>query len=314
MLPLVAALLLATGPAPGAGEEFSFADPAIIESSGLVVDAVSGLFVTTNDSGDEGRLFVVDPSDGTTVGLTRWRASTGQADPVDVEALAPAGPGAVWVGDIGDNDGVRDSVRLFRVPVGRGTRDVVVDPYELIYPDGARDAESLLLDPRGRVLVVTKGLFGGEVLRSEQPLTLGRPAILTQVGDAWPLATDAAFFPDGRHLIVRSYGSAAIYSYPALRQVGEVGLPDQQQGEGVAVDAAGQVFLSSEGEGSQVLRVPLPAPSPSPPPQVSDPAPAPPTKATDPVWWRGGLGGLGLGGLLGLGVVVVLLRTLRPRG
>lgn len=330
MLPYVAALLLAVGPAPGAAVEFSFADPAILESSGLVVDARSGLFVTTNDSGDGGRLFVVDPADGTTVGVTRWRSSTGQADPVDVEALAPAGPGEVWVADIGDNNGVRDSVRLVRVPVGPGERDVVVDSYELAYPDGARDAESLLIDPQGRVLVVTKGLFGGEMLRADQPLAADRPTALTRIGAALPIATDAAFFPDARHLIVRSYGSAAVYSYPSLKKIGDFGLPDQQQGEGIAVDAAGDVFLSSEGEGSQVLRVRLPsgvrramAPAePEPSVSPSDPAtgagdagdapqgtaPDAPEAAEAP-WWR-----WGVGGLLGLGLVLLLVRTLRPRG
>ena len=90
-----------------------FEDPAIVESSGLVV--VDGLFVTTNDSGDSGRVFTVDPATGETVGVTHW-----SDDPVDVEALAPAGGGEVWVGDIGDNRAERASISVVRVPVGRG--------------------------------------------------------------------------------------------------------------------------------------------------------------------------------------------------
>ena len=61
---------------------FAFADPAIVESSGLV--AQDGLVYTTNDSGDTGRVFAVDPASGETVGVTRWAA-----EPTDVEALAP---------------------------------------------------------------------------------------------------------------------------------------------------------------------------------------------------------------------------------
>jgi hypothetical protein len=50
---------------------FRFQDPAIVESSGLVV-LPDGRFVTVNDSGDESRVFTVDPASGKTVGVTRW--------------------------------------------------------------------------------------------------------------------------------------------------------------------------------------------------------------------------------------------------
>ena len=87
-------LLGAAAGAPGAADHpaFRFADPEIVESSGLVVlpgaGRDAGLVVTTNDSGDSGRVFTVDPATGDTVGVTSW-----PTDPDDVEALAPAGPG-----------------------------------------------------------------------------------------------------------------------------------------------------------------------------------------------------------------------------
>ena len=86
----------AVAPADEAQVVFSFRDHEIVESSGLAV--VDGLVVTTNDSGDSGRVFAVDPATGKTVGVTEWAD-----DPTDVEALAPDGHGGVWVGDIGDN-------------------------------------------------------------------------------------------------------------------------------------------------------------------------------------------------------------------
>ena len=68
------------------------------------------LVVTTNDSGDTGRLFTVDPRTGQTTKVTQW-----SDDPTDVEALAPAGDGLVWVGDIGDNTARRDSVSVISI-------------------------------------------------------------------------------------------------------------------------------------------------------------------------------------------------------
>ncbi len=232
--------------------EFSFRDPAIIESSGLVVE--HGLFVTTNDSGDSGRVFTVDPGTGRTVGVTHW-----SEDPTDVEALAPAGQGAVWVGDIGDNSASRDSVQVTRVPVGRGDRTVDATTYELTYPNGAVNAETLLSDPdTGRLYVATKDVFGGDLYQAPARLDATRPNRLRPLGPVLPIATDGAFLPDGEHVILRDYSRAVVYTFPGLEEVGSFRLPDQDQGEGLAVTADGAVFVSSEGQAEPVLRVPLP--------------------------------------------------------
>ena len=87
----------------------------------------------------------------------------------------PRGAVEVLVGDIGDNAGVRDSVRLLRVPVGRGDRHVTPTTYDVVYPDGAQDAETLLVHPvTGRVLIVTKGVFGGKVMAAPRRLSTER--------------------------------------------------------------------------------------------------------------------------------------------
>lgn len=230
---------------------FVLQDPAIVESSGLVV--VDGRVVTTNDSGDTGRVFVVDPRTGRTVGVTRW-----SRDPTDVEALAPAGPGHVWVGDIGDNAGERRSVSVTRVPVGAADRTVAATTYELGHADGGRDAEALLTHPlTGRLHVVTKGLLGGEVLAAPTVLRPGGVNRLEPVASAPALVTDGAFLTYGGALVVRGYGRAVVLSYPSFEQVASWDLPAQEQGEGLAVDGA-DLLLSSEGERSAVLREPLP--------------------------------------------------------
>lgn len=229
---------------------FSFADPEIIESSGLVVH--DDLFVTVNDSGDGARVFAVD-DDGETVGHTTW-----DADPADTEALAPAARSTdVWVGDIGDNLGQRSSITITRVPVGEGDRSGAVASYELVYPDGAHDAETLLVHPRtGQVFVASKE-FIGTLYAAPRELSDGSNR-LEPAGEVLGIATDGAFFPDGRHLVLRDYGSAAFYTWPGLELVREVELPDQEQGEGIAVDEDGKVYVSSEGEHADVIEVELP--------------------------------------------------------
>ena len=99
----------------------------------------------------------------------------------------------------------------------------------------------------------------GSLYAAPERLSAGKPNRLEEVGPVLGIATDAAFFPDGRHIIVRNYTQAAVYSWPELVEVGRFGLPDQQQGEGIAVADDDTIYASSEGLHAPVLRIALPA-------------------------------------------------------
>jgi hypothetical protein len=235
---------------------FSFVDPAITESSGLV--DLGDAMMTMNDSGGAPVLYTVDGRTGRTIGRTTY------ADRVeDVEALAPGrGPsaGRIWVGDIGDNDQRRTSIRVYRVLAGLGDSRVTAPSYDLVYPDGAHDAESLVVDGRGRLFVISKGLLGGTVYAAPATLRDDRPNRLRPVAEVGIWATDAALFPDGRHVLVRGYDTAAIFTFPGFRPVASLDLPHQRQGEGVSIGSSGRIRLSSEGRSSPVLEITLPDP------------------------------------------------------
>jgi hypothetical protein len=292
---------------------FSFVDPSITESSGLVDLGQS--MVTANDSGNAPVLYTVDSRTGRTVGRTTYADHT-----EDVEALAPGrGPsaGSVWVGDIGDNDEQRNSVRAYRVVPGPGSRRVRAPSYELVYPDGAHDAESLVVGPAGRLFVITKGLLGGTVYAAPRVLSTAHPNRLTAVARVGIWATDAALFPDGKHVLVRGYGTAAIYTFPGFVPVATLDLPHQRQGEGVSIGDSGRIRLSSEGRNSPVLEVALAdrvvAAMAGATPSATAPAPATPAAAphaTDRAahgWLLVVAVGAGAAGL------VILLLLVRPR-
>lgn len=250
--PFVVGAFVVSNPLRPELEAFTFTDPEIVESSGLVVR--DGLAVTVNDSGDSGRVFVVDPDSGDTVGTTTYTP-----EPEDVEAVASAGPGEVWVGDIGDNRAAREDITVTRLPVGEGDRASTGTSARLAYPDGPRDAETLLVHPRtGRLYVVSKGVLGGRVYAAPPRLDEDRVNTMERLGPVLGVATDGAFFPDGRHLMLRSYGRAVVYHWPSLEPEADLELPRQQQGEGLAITEDGEVLLSSEGREAPVLRLPLP--------------------------------------------------------
>ncbi|MGD9958185.1 hypothetical protein [Nocardioides sp.] len=224
-------------------------DPAITESSGLV--ARDGTFFTINDSGGEGVVYVIDGDTGRTVRTIDFSAS-----PRDVEALAPGvSSSELWVGDIGDNDAVRGRVSV--TSVGRFEQP---RRYRLSYPRGPVDAEALLVNPvTGRVYLASKEIFGGTLYAAPVELRRNRVNELTDIGDVGSVVTDGAFFPDGRHLILRGYLRATVYAFPSLKSVGSFALPREPQGEGIAVSPAGKVFVSSEGANEPILSVTLPS-------------------------------------------------------
>jgi hypothetical protein len=311
LVALLVALPFGAGVATGTGEEdaqplFRFEDPAIVESSGLAL--ADGLVVTVNDSGDEARAFVVDPATGRTVGTTRWE---GGAE--DVEAVAPGGGRTVWVGDIGDNGADRDTVSVIRVPVGELDQTVRGERFTLRYADGPADAEALLVHPTtGRLVVVTKGVLGGELYEAPRTLVAGAPQRLQPRGPVMPVVTDGAFLPDGDHLVLRDYARAVVYAWPSLEQVADVALPQQRQGESLAVTDEDTLLVGTEGLRSPVHEVALPAlddPRPTAAPSTFSregrEIPEDPDAPRDPWPWL-------VGPLVAAVSLVVLFFALRP--
>ena len=218
-------------------------DPAIVESSGLVV--ADGLFVTTNDSGDTGRVFVVDPADGRTVGVTHW-----SDDPTDVEALAPAGRGARSGSATSATTRARATVTITRVPVGRATARVAATSYRLAYPDGAarrRDPARATRSPAGSTSPprtssaarctpsrATCSATATNRLHADRPRAADRHRrrVLPRRDGTWSCATTAR---------------PSVYAWPVAAAGRHLRLPAQRQGEGIAVAATGRSTSRPEG-------------------------------------------------------------------
>lgn len=285
----------ATGPAPGevaaalCGGTEILSDPApavesteLTELSGLVASRRAlGVWWAHNDSGNEGRLYVVGPN-GEDGGST---AIEGAAN-VDWEDLA-IGPGPdgdlLYVADIGNNIGDRDTVVIDVVAEPDATAELppsvaVERSIELTWPDGARDAEVLLVDPTSsRLVIVTKSFVG----RSEVLTADGRadgPTEMTKVGTV-DLRAAADLPPDdasanvilglgaatagdvtaaGDVVVIRTYGTALVWPREKGQSLAEAIVGNEPceaptaaepQGEAIAVDADGEGYRTiSEGE------------------------------------------------------------------
>jgi hypothetical protein len=287
LLPVVGVLLLCA-PAWAADTRIlcTIRDARIPESSGLAASA--DRLWTVNDGGSRLSVYELDHACGVR------RTITGPIDPYDVEDLARAADGTLWLADTGDNSLNRPTVALERLrPDGSATL------FRLTYPDGPHDAEALLLMPSGQVYIATKEPLAANVYTPVGPLSASEPTALRRVASIGLLptgtaggpvgtagqvvVTGGAVSPDGRSVALRTYTDAYVWSVPsgdvagALRsgQRTRLALPATAQGEGLAFSSDGRSLLTStEKLPGPVHVVPLGDADPAP-----DPAPAPATSA-----------------------------------
>jgi hypothetical protein len=237
--------------------------PGLPEASGVAVSRrVPGRLWVLNDSGQP-LLFALDAR-----GSVTGRISVPGAVVEDWEAVSvgpcPAGS-CVYVADIGDNEASRRRVTIYRVPEP-GPADGsarAADAFHATYPDGAHDAETLLVTPDARLFVVTKGntgpvtlyafpreLHAGETTRLERISRLGDEASAADTR-----ITDGSVSQDGRWVVLRTGDALRFYDASELfagtwREVHRVTLDalDEPQGEGVA-SGEREIFLVGESGG-----------------------------------------------------------------
>ena len=184
----------------------------------------------------------------------------------DWEAIAVGPCGAsscVYVGDIGDNQGTRESITVHRLPEPLPTDRAAParEAFHATFPDGPHDAEAMFVSSSGEIFIVTKGETGPVALyrfgpspESGSTTVLHKVAVLRTgriARDQW--VTGASASPDGRWIALRTHDAA--YFYEAERFLkGDVKPPmkfdatrlKEPQGEGIALGVNGTVFLVGE--------------------------------------------------------------------
>jgi hypothetical protein len=234
------------------------------EASGLAASRkVPGRLWAHNDSGQP-VLFALDARGAVT---GRLRLTGVKVEDWEAIAVGPCPAGScIYVADIGDNDAARKQITVYRVPEpadGNGSV-AVTDVFHARYPDGAHDAEALLVAGDGRLHVVTKGETGPIALyRFPSELRSGSTHQLERVGApaatrpaATARITDGSVSPNGEWAALRTGSSIAFYRAADLlagqwREVSRVDLASlkEPQGEGVALGNDNTVFLAGEGGG-----------------------------------------------------------------
>jgi hypothetical protein len=237
--------------------------PDLPEASGVTSSQrTPGRLWTHNDSG---HLLVALDTEGRVT--TRVRVSGVAIE--DWEAVGvgrcPAGS-CVYIADIGDNAAKRQRITIYRLPEPGAEESVTAtDTFHATYPDGAHDAETLLIAADGTLYIVTKGETDAVGLyRFPRELRAGATHQLERVGSgraskkgaAADRITDGSVSPDGTWVALRTRQGFTLHRAADLfagnwTEAGRVDLTTvgEVQGEGITIADDGTVYLTGEGGG-----------------------------------------------------------------
>jgi len=263
-------------------------DELLEEASGLAASVNNpDLLWTHNDSGDKPRIFLIDKTG--TVKATVWLDSAKNRDWEDM-AIGPGpeeGKTYLYIGEIGDNESEYNYKYIYRIeePVidVTKTKDTTIQKVDAIkfqYPDGLRDAESLMIDPLTKDLfVISKRELKANVYRLPYPYSINKlntvERVITEIDFDLTSHVDtirknnetlikgyhpkfyyqiaaADISPDGNEVLVKSYSTVYYWrrqkneSIASLLQRPPMQLPydPEPQGEAICFDNKGKGYYT----------------------------------------------------------------------
>ena len=232
-------------------------DDGLDEISGMAISRVlPGVMYVHNDSGGEAAVYLLD-SLGNNLGKIEF-LETKNRDWEDI-AVGPGkeGKSYIYVGEIGDNNAVHEEVVIYRIPepgASNTTSQIDTEKTVLKYPGGARDAESLMVDPiSGDIYIISKrdslntlyrlpaAKFGESEVELEELIKL-----------PFTSATGADISADGSQILVKNYFQIFYWKRKAGESIAQamtrepIQLPysPEPQGEAIGFRPDGKVFYT----------------------------------------------------------------------
>lgn len=246
---------LFTGPNKVAliGEEF------IEETSGMAVSRKNPSWIYVhNDSGGEPEIYILDTL-GTFLGTLRLEGVKNR----DWEDLA-VGPGPIddqtylYIGDIGDNFGNAEDLIIYRIPEPDSLENIITATPEIIrltYPDGPKDAETLLVDPiSGDLFVLTKREAKNTLYKASRDLLTDGSNITLEKVMQLPitLSVGGDIAADGSQVLIKNYW--VIYYWARIegesleetlsRKAVLLPYEPEPQGEAIAFEPKGNAYFT----------------------------------------------------------------------
>ena len=131
----------------------------------------------------------------------------------------------LYIGEIGDNNGEYGQYAVYRLPEPKNLTDAPgpVERIRFTYPDGPRDAETLLLDPQTRDLyIVSKREAKVHLYRLAYPQSTSQTMTAELLGELpYTYVTGGDFSPDGSEIVLRTYTNVFYWKRTANQSVAD---------------------------------------------------------------------------------------------
>ncbi|GAB3717658.1 hypothetical protein GCM10027592_59900 [Spirosoma flavus] len=195
-----------------------FADPTVTPVAAGLIDEASGMADSRSmpgnlwinqDSGSPAELTLLGYD-----GKVKGTFKVPRFDNRDWEEIA-IGPGPkdgtnyIYIGEIGDNFSQNPLCQIYRMSEPATLQTTVTDAERINfkYPDGARDAEAMFVDPLTKdIYIISKREENVHLYTLPYPQNINEVATATYLGQLpMTFVTGAAISPDGTEIIVRSY-------------------------------------------------------------------------------------------------------------
>ncbi|MBX2964791.1 MAG: hypothetical protein KF845_01510 [Cyclobacteriaceae bacterium] len=240
----------------------------IDEASGLVASRINpGMLWTHNDSGDKPRIFLIDSLGRYTA--TGWLNGITNRDWEDIALGGGPLPDKtyLYIAEIGDNLARHPHKVIYRIEEPLFTGDTVfhideVDSIRFVLPDGARDAEALMIDPQTKDLYIfSKREPAVNLYRLPYPQSTTEIITAEKVLEKLPftLIVAADWSADGKEILIKNYQQVYYWQREQHEPVTDVLrrspgiLPyhEEPQGESItfAVNGNGYYTLSERAKG-----------------------------------------------------------------
>lgn len=254
------------------------------ETSGIASSSIhNNIHYIHNDSGDTSRFFAITP-EGKLKATYYYKGDPserlGARDCEDI-AVGPGpdkGKSYVYLGDIGDNKAVRKYLTIYRFEepsITDSVKNVDTAPLHVKYPDGAKDAETLMVDPVEQLIyIVSKRKNAVTIYTTPLAYKTGDTVTLTKRSTIrlggippfkWVTAGDIS--KDGTQILLRNYKHVYYWKRPEgvpvwqamTKKPAKLYYKQEKQGEAIGFTPDGKgYYTASEGVGEPIYYYSLP--------------------------------------------------------
>lgn len=251
-------------PALSLGE---FSGDVLIKLSGAAVGRRNPSLIWTHNDGNIRQIHALRRN-GSLAATLSFGTAVLDLEDIAIGSGPTAGTPYLYLGDIG---GIRSTITIIRAPEPAFPAPTILPETTVIslsYPDGAYEAETILVDPlSGDLFVVSRQNSSARFYRTTAvQLVSGSPSVMEFVAEVpFEIASGGDISSDGRLIVLRNETEARMWTRNSDESVGEAvlrlghavpvaGPPADPNGEAIAFDSGSAAYITlSEGKKEHIL-------------------------------------------------------------